>query len=774
MVRFRNNLLPALIASAVFPFTAFSQADNIPLPRLAVVDEGQRSVVMEDVANPDGPGVVPVLALVANPDGSADQGKVQPGFVASTIGDAQNAVDSGKKYEASSVAGSDRTESVLVREKPATSIANDLVSIEIGQTLLDYEGFRTATSNPAELLRVQELGIQELDLRDVSADAVITAMVHAANLEVRPPRGGFPKQHINIKTSASPMQILDGLADAFGIEVRLKGNTWTFDFEPASVAVETMHEGIEAPAPNRTRPPTPEERELERLSSLPSERLHFEEISLSKLILALAVRSEIAVVMPQEELPEDAVTIRATMNPFEMLQLMASRYGLGVEYSEGVWQVFPIDINEILPRTYRFEHNDMLEFEVSSPSFGNVESDGGEGGGGSGGGSGGPFSLPEENPLVERISAILSLPTTGLNANADTLEYIASSGGELPPSRANSRIWGKKKEDGESATSTNEGEGSSNIHYFAHSQELVVYATRQQHQYIEQVVKALDKPQRMINYTAYIYETLLNPTSDIGIDWTQTLNQEFSLADFTGSTVSDTITRVGDWSLGYLRYDDDGGPILDPIALRAKINLLDTDMDSRLTSKPSVTSRAMRPVELGAVQRRPVEASSSSVSSGGASTSSSQLGEIKIGTMIHAIGRVLNGTMDGREAVELYVVLEISEYVGDVMIDGNPAPITNSRNYNFTAIVPSGNTLAIGGVVRNMESEASSGVPVLGRIPLMGRLFSSRSKKQETMNLIAFITPTIVNDRHGNTRLEYSEDKPIDVGPQLRLISQNE
>lgn len=753
----RRLSLTILATGILFPLLVSGAQSSIPLPRLAVVDENDRTVVMEDM--PSSEGVVPVLALVSNDKGN----RVEEAFMAGDLDQAKVAAEDGQSYEASAVAGAS---SLLVRKKQERS-STTVQTVRVSPGKLNYQNLVGPTSDIAELKRVRAMDKQELAIQGVSAAAVMTSMVHAADLKIQPPKGGFPSRKINIFADAPPIEIVAELAKSFGMELALNGQAWEFSFIPADPAREGGAPSTAAVPSTHNRELTPEETELKRLAEMPGERLHFEDIPLQKLLLALAVRSEISVILPQEELPSDDVTIRATAKPFEMLQLMASRYGLGVEYTNGLWQVFPIDIGEILPRTYRLEYADMLDFKVNAPGISSI------GGDDSANASGTEaFELPDENPLVERIGAILSMPTTGLYANMEALEYIASTGGELPPSRANSRIWGVKTDEGAQAMPESSGKSEDKIHYFPESQDLVVYATRQQHQYIEQVIKALDKPQRMINYTAYIYETMLNPTSDIGIDWSKTLNQEFGISESAVGTIGEGID-LNDWQYGIHRQGIDGSPILDPLTLRAKLNLLETDSDSRLTSKPSVTSRAMRQVELGAVQRRPVEASSASVSAGGSSTSTSQLGEIKIGTMIHAIGRVLNGKMDGKEAIELYVVLEISEYVGDVLIDGNPAPITNSRNYNFTAIVPSGNTLAIGGVVRNMEVDSSTGVPVLGRIPLLGNAFSTKSKKQETMNLVAFITPTLVNDVSGNTRMEFSGKKPIDVGPELRLVSQN-
>ncbi len=72
--------------------------------------------------------------------------------------------------------------------------------------------------------------------------------------------------------------------------------------------------------------------------------------------------------------------------------------------------------------------------------------------------------------------------------------------------------------------------------------------------------------------------------------------------------------------------------------------------------------------------------------------------------------------------------------------------IEKMRSLNYTVIVPSGETLAIGGLSETYNYTSDKSVPVLSAIPIIGGLFSNKSNIQRKRNLVAYITPTNANN----------------------------
>ena len=86
---------------------------------------------------------------------------------------------------------------------------------------------------------------------------------------------------------------------------------------------------------------------------------------------------------------------------------------------------------------------------------------------------------------------------------------------------------------------------------------------------------------------------------------------------------------------------------------------------------------------------------------------------------------------------------QFTSQVGGV---GNTVDSFFTRRLETTVLIPSGNTLVMGGLVSDENTTANTKVPVLGDIPLLGLAFRKDTKERNRQNLIVFITPTIVQD----------------------------
>lgn len=106
--------------------------------------------------------------------------------------------------------------------------------------------------------------------------------------------------------------------------------------------------------------------------------------------------------------------------------------------------------------------------------------------------------------------------------------------------------------------------------------------------------------------------------------------------------------------------------------------------------------------------------------------------------------------------VRLTVRPETATQSGEVKnpLTGKTYPIVLSRDLTTRVNVPSGHTVAIGGLVENQKSKIEKKVPVLGDIPLLGLLFRHTEDAVKKNNLIILITPTILDDSKPLTGLE--------------------
>jgi type IV pilus assembly protein PilQ len=74
---------------------------------------------------------------------------------------------------------------------------------------------------------------------------------------------------------------------------------------------------------------------------------------------------------------------------------------------------------------------------------------------------------------------------------------------------------------------------------------------------------------------------------------------------------------------------------------------------------------------------------------------------------------------------------------------GGIPPNINRRAMSSTLIIKEGETIVLGGLIQESESESRTQVPLLGSIPLLGYLFSSTTHSTNKSELVIYITPHI-------------------------------
>ncbi|MDB6040225.1 MAG: type and secretion system protein [Verrucomicrobiales bacterium] len=98
--------------------------------------------------------------------------------------------------------------------------------------------------------------------------------------------------------------------------------------------------------------------------------------------------------------------------------------------------------------------------------------------------------------------------------------------------------------------------------------------------------------------------------------------------------------------------------------------------------------------------------------------------------------------------------------IGNTPTQPTPLPGFRVRQITTSAIVWDGQTVVLGGLIAENVTKTKDKVPVLGDIPLLGRLFRSESSSSTKKNLVVFVTPVII-DPAGN-RVHTPDNLPYD------------
>lgn len=107
-----------------------------------------------------------------------------------------------------------------------------------------------------------------------------------------------------------------------------------------------------------------------------------------------------------------------------------------------------------------------------------------------------------------------------------------------------------------------------------------------------------------------------------------------------------------------------------------------------------------------------------------------------------------------------FVTLDIYQEISEVLSQSDTlGPTTSTRSAKTTVVVQDGQTVVIGGLIRDKISKTVSKVPILGDIPLLGLLFRNTNKDIDKINLMIFITPHIIHKPMDLQRVTVEQNK---------------
>ena len=108
--------------------------------------------------------------------------------------------------------------------------------------------------------------------------------------------------------------------------------------------------------------------------------------------------------------------------------------------------------------------------------------------------------------------------------------------------------------------------------------------------------------------------------------------------------------------------------------------------------------------------------------------------------------------MNSDNEITMQIALLNDEQNGTQIIEGAgtdggnlTVPRISTREILTTATVPNNNTIVLGGLIVSKDNMSKTGIPILGDIPYLGRLFSNVENKQDRSELMIFIQPSVVN-----------------------------
>jgi MSHA biogenesis protein MshL len=273
--------------------------------------------------------------------------------------------------------------------------------------------------------------------------------------------------------------------------------------------------------------------------------------------------------------------------------------------------------------------------------------------------------------------------------------------------------------------------------------------------------------QRQVVLEAKIIEVTLSDEYQQGINWQNALATIGSTSfNFTTSGIipnNPTTSNLGGVTAISFNNADFNGVI----------NLLETQGNAQVLSSPRVTAMNNQKavIKVGQDEYFVTDVTSNTTIAGTGATTTSP--NISLQPFFSGIALDVTPQIDQNGSVILHVhpsVTETSEQSKTIRFSDEqivlPLAQSNIRESDTIIKAQSGEIVVIGGLMQTVTSDSESRTPVLGAIPLLGQLFTSKNKTERKKELVILLKPTVVGNGVWQQQLQQSEKLITDWYPE--------
>ena len=266
---------------------------------------------------------------------------------------------------------------------------------------------------------------------------------------------------------------------------------------------------------------------------------------------------------------------------------------------------------------------------------------------------------------------------------------------------------------------------------------LVILATPQDYKMVELALAKLDVVPLQVLIEASIIEVSLKDDLNYGIEWF-----------FKNSIERGNVTE----GRGTLDLGEPGLSALSPSfsytivdtaeQVRVALNALEQESEVNVLSSPSLMVLDNQTAYINVGDEIPVPARQSISNINPDSPTVNEIQFRQTGVTLTVTPRVNSGGL-----VTMEIKQEVSSAVSTTSSNID-APTIQQRQIESTVAIYSGETIVLGGLIQDTQTNAESGIPVLHRIPLLGKLFGQTRDEVRRTELLVMITPRVIRNRN--------------------------
>ncbi|NLD53339.1 MAG: type II secretion system secretin GspD [Burkholderiaceae bacterium] len=279
---------------------------------------------------------------------------------------------------------------------------------------------------------------------------------------------------------------------------------------------------------------------------------------------------------------------------------------------------------------------------------------------------------------------------------------------------------------------------------------LIITAPEPVYRNIRAVVDKLDSRRAQVYIESLIVEVSAEKASELGIQWQFLSPSSSGRSSVIGGTNLPPLSGDGrniiDASTGSIAQGLNIGLIrsgvsilgTDAINLGVLARALETELDGNIRATPNLLTLDNEEARIIIGQNVPFITGQYTATGGNLTSPFQTIERQDVGTTLRVRPQVSEGG-----AVKMQIFQEVSS-VQDASLSAGL--ITNRRAIESNVLVDDGQIVVLGGLIQDTVEGNVSKVPLLGDIPVLGRLFRYDSRSRRKTNLLVFLRPVIIRD----------------------------
>jgi type II secretory pathway component GspD/PulD (secretin) len=267
-------------------------------------------------------------------------------------------------------------------------------------------------------------------------------------------------------------------------------------------------------------------------------------------------------------------------------------------------------------------------------------------------------------------------------------------------------------------------------------QSLVLWESASNMGVLLELIKELDVPLQQVLIESTIVEVNISKVNDIGVNWTATQSGDPNLV---GSVYQPAGQVAGSTSPGTLSF----GTLKSGFNISATLSALESKQNGKVISRPKIATSNGQAAMIQTIENVIYIVGATTVNNGTATTTYSS-SSLALPIALNVLPRI---TDDGKITTSIGVTItsQSGNAVG-LPGGGTAQPPTTTQQAQTTVTVKNGETIVIGGLVRDTVEDDVTRVPLLGSLPILGSLFRNTTKTTKKVELIIFVTPTLMEN----------------------------